>query len=289
MICLFSTPSSGVLIHNITNGGVPVKITILAERPLNCYNLGMRAKDSYDNAAGAEAFLKYLDTEAGQVHQSVLYSAFRNALGNSSNQKILDAASGPGWLAAKLRNEFPNVECCDGSKFFIDYINKTYPGLAARLVDLAEPLPYSDGEFDTIIFSMAAHDVEDQKKTFAEMKRILKPRGKLLISIANPYYAYPVGVWKRGIIGRLLMRKPKLKLRPYHWFSKTSRHYSFKKYLTGYFYKLSEHLNNITESGFNLRRFEDLESPEDSPNFTGQYKLHRYPYLLFMEFEKSGE
>jgi hypothetical protein len=98
-----------------------------------------------------------------------------------------------------------------------------------------------------------------------------------------------VGVWKRGIIGRLLMQKPKLKLRPYHWFSKTSRHYSFKKYLTGYFYKLSEHLNNITESGFNLRRFEDLESPEDSPNFTGQYKLHRYPYLLFMEFEKSRE
>jgi ubiquinone/menaquinone biosynthesis C-methylase UbiE len=137
----------------------------------------MRAKDSYDNAEGAQAFLKYLDTEAGQVHQSVLYSAFRNALGNDSNQKILDAGSGPGWLAAKLRADFPHIECCDGSKFFVDYIQKTYPGLAARQVDLAEPLPYPDGEFDTIIFSMAAHDVEDQKKTFAEMKRILKPRG----------------------------------------------------------------------------------------------------------------
>jgi ubiquinone/menaquinone biosynthesis C-methylase UbiE len=249
----------------------------------------MRSKDSYDNPEGAKIYLEYLETESGQVHQSVLYSAFRGTLGEDKDQKILDAASGPGWLAAKLRHEFPNVQCCDGSKFFIDYIQTNYHGLTARQVDLAEPLPYQDQEFDTIIFSMAAHDVEDQKKTFAEMNRILKPGGKLLISLANPYYAYPVGVWKRGIIGRLLFQKPKLKVRPYHWFGGQSRNYTFKKSLESYFYKLSEHLNNIIGSGFNLQRYEDLESLEDSPRFTGKYKLHRYPYLIFLEFKKVAQ
>jgi len=249
----------------------------------------MRSKDSYDNAEGAGQFLEFLDSESGQTHQEILYKAFRGALGEDKTQKILDTASGPGWLAAKLQPEFPNIECCDGSQFFLDYLKKTYPNLTAKQVDLAEPPPYAEKEFDTIIFSMAAHDVEDQKKTFSYLNRILKPGGKLLISIANPYYVYPVGVWKRGLLGRLLLQKPKLKLRPYHWFAKPNRNYTFKKSLQSYFYKLSEHLNNITASGFALVKFEDLECAEDSPRFNAQYRLHRYPMLLFMEFKKTGQ
>lgn len=251
----------------------------------------MRSKDSYDNPEGAKQYLQYLDSDSGQTHQAVLYKAFRGVLGESDkNQKILDAASGPGWLSAKLQPEFPNIECCDGSQFFIDYIKQTHSNLTARQADLAEPLPYADNEFNTIIFSMAAHDVEDQKKTFSELRRILQPNGKLLISLANPYYVYPVVEWKRGILGRLLGRKPTPKLHPYHWFAKfNSRNYTFEKSLQSYFYKLSEHLNNIISSGFALQRFEDLECAEDSPRFNAQYKLHRYPTLLFMEFKKAGQ
>lgn len=253
----------------------------------------MRSKDSYNNQEGADKFIKFLASEAGRTHQAILYEAFRGALGDDKTQKILDAACGPGWLTAKLQPEFPNIECCDGSQFFLDYLKQTYPNLSetkTTLVDLAEPLSYADNEFDTIIFSMAAHDVEDQKKTFSYLNRILKPNGKLLISIANPYFAYPVGVWKRGIVGRLLGRKPKLKVRPYHWFAKPSnRNYTYHQSLESYFYKLSEHLNNIIGSGFALQRFEDLECAGDSPRFNEQYKLYRYPTLLFMEFKKAGQ
>lgn len=255
-----------------------------------CYTgINMRSKDSYDNQIGAEKFIQFLNTDSGQTHQDVLYTAFRNALGNDKNQKILDAACGPGWLSAKLKPEFPNIESCDGSKFFLDHLKRSYPDIKAQQVDLSETLPYSDAEFDTIIFSMAAHDVEDQQKTFSELGRTLKYGGKLLISIANPYFAYPAGVWKRSILDWVLSRKPSLTVSPYHWFTKQSRNYTFHGVLESYFYKLSEHINNATTSGFNLRRLEELECKEDSPKFNLQYKLHRYPSLLFMEFEKSRQ
>lgn len=250
----------------------------------------MRSKDSYDNQEGASRFISFLETDSGQTHQAVLYQAFRGALGEGEqdkSQKILDAACGPGWLSGKLQAEFPNIESCDGSKFFLDKLHQDFPTIKTKQVDLAKPLPYENEEFNTIILSMAAHDVEDQQKTFTELARILKPNGKLLISIANPYYAYPVGVWKRGILGRLLGRKPVLQVRPYHWFTKKTRNYTYHQKLESYFYSLAEHLNNITASGFTLKRFEELECPEDSSKMNLQYKLHRYPSLLFMEFKKA--
>jgi ubiquinone/menaquinone biosynthesis C-methylase UbiE len=253
----------------------------------------MRSKDSY-NQEGAQKFIEFLNSDSGQTHQGVLYKAFRGALGDDKTQKILDAACGPGWLSAKLQPEFPNIECCDGSQFFLDYLKKTYPNLATtptKKVDLAEPLPYADNEFDTIIFSLAAQDMEDQQKTFSYLNRILKPNGKLLLAIPNPYYAYPVGIWKRTILGKLFGGKPKFKVRPYNWFGKAgkaNRNYVYRQPIQSYFYKLSEHLNNIISSGFTLRRFEDLECAEDDPDMGFQYSLHRYPILLFMEFKKTG-
>lgn len=249
----------------------------------------MKSKDSYDNQEGAQRFLRFLNSPDGQTHQEVLYEAFRRALGKESSQKILDAASGPGWLAAKLQPEFPNIECCDGSAPFLARLKEAYPNLPARHVDLNQPLPYRDNEFDTLIFSMAAQDLEDQQKTFSEFSRILKPGGRLLAAITNPYYAYPVGVWKRGLLGYLLGRKPKLKVRSYHGFSKRNRNYRFQESIESYFYTMPEYLNNITASGFSLRRYEDLESKEDGSKGGFKYQLHRFPVLLFMKFEKPGK
>ena len=61
------------------------------------------------------------------------------------------------------------------------------------------------------------------------------------MTIANPYYAYPVGVWKRGLWGRLLFKKPSLKVRPYNLMEKD---FTWGKNLKPHFYKLSDQINN---------------------------------------------
>lgn len=256
--------------------------------------------ESYDNPEGAQNYLDFLANEDGQFFRKVLFEAFDSRLGESSknanaapmrDQKILDVACGPGWLAAEIAKTYSKIEACDGSRNFIEHARKTYGSNVQPIkfteVDLNSRLPYSDNEFDTLIMSMAAHDVEDQVKTFTELRRIVKPGGKLMLTMVNPYYAFPVGVWKRGIIGRLLMRRPQLLVRPYHWLAgKNSRNFTFNKTLECYFYKLSEHLNHITEAGFTFTYMKDLESKDDSPNYNLQYRLHRFPIIVYLEFTK---
>lgn len=247
------------------------------------------SKESYDNSEGAQNYLDFLASEDGQFFRYILHHAFARRLSDDKNQKILDVACGPGWLAEEIKKTHPNIQACDGSRSFLEHARKTYPNITFTEVDLNTRLPYEDNEFDTLVMSMAAHDVEDQVKTFTELRRIVKPGGKLMLTMVNPYYAFPVGVWKRGIIGRLLMRMPHLLVRPYHWLAgKDSRNFTFNKTLECYFYKLSEHLNHVTAAGFNFTHMHELESKDDSAKYNLQYRLHRFPVIIYLEFIKPA-
>lgn len=245
------------------------------------------SKESYDNPEGAQNYLNFLASEDGQFFQKILFESFHNRLGENKDQKILDVACGPGWLAQKIYDAgYKNIQACDGSRNFLAHAQKTYPQIKFTEVDLNSRLPYEDNEFDTLVFSMAAHDVEDQVKTFTELRRVLKPGGKIMLTMVNPYYAFPVAVWKRGLIGRLLNRIPRMLVRPYHWFSTESRNFTFHKTLECYFYKLSEHLNHLTDAGFTFTFMHELESKEDSVVYNLQYRLHRFPVIIYLEFKK---
>lgn len=245
------------------------------------------AKDSYNQQDGVDNYLKFLASSDGGVFKEVLYEAVRGRLPDKPEQTILDAACGPGWLTAKLAAEFPNTQGLDGSQPFLQHARERCPDLKFIEGDLNSTLPYSDAEFDVIVMSLAAHDVEDQVKTFLELYRILKPSGQLILTITNPYYAYPVGAWKRGILGRLLGRKPRLQLRPYHELSRQPRDYKFYEKLQSYFVPLSEHINNARAAGFTLEFMHDMESAEDSKNYNLKYRLHRFPIFLLLDFTKD--
>lgn len=247
--------------------------------------------ESYDNIDGMQNYLDFLASEDGQFFRHVLQTAFAQRLGNDRDQQILDVACGPGWLTAELAKSFPSIEGCDGSHLFVEHARKTYPNLKFIETNLNNTLPYSDNEFDTLIMSMAAHDIEDQSKTFAELYRILKPGGKLMLTIVNPYYSDPVGVWKRGVIGRLFSKMPRLLVRPYHWVTNQSAHTARKtvqhnKTLQRYFYTFSEQLNNFANAGFTFTRMEELKSEADSEKFNLQHTMHRFPLIIYLEFKK---
>jgi hypothetical protein len=131
-------------------------------------------------------------------------------------------------------------------------------------------------------------DLKDQNIAYAEIKRIMKKNGILIIVTVNPYYGYPVGVWKRGLIGRLLIKMPILKLREYFSFQrKTDRAFTWNKNLTSYFYTLPEQINLLLNLGFSLKHLADIESKTDEKKYSLRYRLHRFPIFILMEFEKS--
>ncbi len=56
-----------------------------------------------------------------------------------------------------------------------------------RVGYLAAPLPCADDEFDLATVSLALHYVKDWAPTLAELRRVLKPGGRLLVSIIHPF------------------------------------------------------------------------------------------------------
>ena len=90
-------------------------------------------------------------------------------------QKILDIPAGNGLLAARLRESGHNVICADINSEKEDYI----------LADMSETLPFDDKEFDTVICLEGIEHVLEPAKLIAELCRICKNKGRIIISLPN--------------------------------------------------------------------------------------------------------
>jgi SAM-dependent methyltransferase len=237
----------------------------------------------------AEAYIKWLDSEDGHIQQETLLNPILQALSGTSNQTILDAACGSGWLSGALAKTHPNIQGCDESAFLIKKAQSQFPSLNFKQSSLLHPLPYTAQYFDTIILNMAIQDLEDITAGLYNLSHVLKPGGRLIITLPNPAYAYPAGMWKRGIIGRLLGRKPQLKIRP--WNTLSAQHDMQDQLFSwsNHWRPLSAYFTSLNQSGFVVTNLRELKSDRDSDHFNLQYQLYRFPLFLLLECKKLGD
>ena len=75
--------------------------------------------------------------------------------------KVLDVASGGGFVAERLRAEGCSVVTLDPS-----------PGMRADVIARAEDIPFDDGSFDVVVTRIAPHHFEDVQRAVAELERV---------------------------------------------------------------------------------------------------------------------
>ena len=91
---------------------------------------------------------------------------------------LLDAGGGTGRVAAGLRPYTGKALVADFSRGMLTQaLAKGLSGVQTP----AEKLPFENGVFERIIMVDALHHVYDQAKTIAELWRVLKPGGRLVI------------------------------------------------------------------------------------------------------------
>ncbi|MEM5776624.1 MAG: class I SAM-dependent methyltransferase, partial [Anaerolineaceae bacterium] len=92
---------------------------------------------------------------------------------------LLDAGGGTGRVAQYLRGQSGPVVVADLSrKMLLETCRKD--GLIAVRAP-AEKLPFADGTFSRIIMVDALHHVRSQAHTAAELWRVLRPGGRIVI------------------------------------------------------------------------------------------------------------
>ena len=112
--------------------------------------------------------------------------------GDVRGRRVLDAGCGHGPLMVALRDHGAVVAGFDLSPAMIDIAaDRLGSESDVRVADLSAPLPYDDDEFDVATCSLALHYVQDWAPALAELRRVLKPGGRLVVSIIHPFvYAF---------------------------------------------------------------------------------------------------
>ncbi|WP_067541002.1 class I SAM-dependent methyltransferase [Nocardia crassostreae] len=143
-------------------------------------------------SGGAGAYDPIAEAYAAENATSLLNEyynrpAIRNLLGDVTGKHVLDAGCGSGPTLVDLIEGGATAVGIDGSQALID-IATDRVGAAAELHvgDLADPLPFGDNTFDDIVCSLALHYLEDWNSPLAEMRRVLKPGGRLILSVEHP-------------------------------------------------------------------------------------------------------
>ncbi|RFU41749.1 methyltransferase domain-containing protein [Actinomadura logoneensis] len=113
--------------------------------------------------------------------------------GDVAGRRILDAGCGSGPLTAALRARGADVTGIDASAGMVALARRRLGEDAAlHVADLRDPLPFADGAFDDVVASLVLHYLEDWGPTLAETRRVLRPGGRLLVSVDHPIVAYTI-------------------------------------------------------------------------------------------------
>lgn len=127
------------------------------------------------------------DNETNLLNGHYERPAMLNLAGDVDGRHILDAGCGSGPLSAALRDKGALVSGFDLSAAMIELARRRLGEDADVIVaDLAEPLPYADAAFDDVVASLVLHYLRDWTDSLAELRRVLKPGGRLILSVNHP-------------------------------------------------------------------------------------------------------
>jgi SAM-dependent methyltransferase len=140
--------------------------------------------NDYDSFAEAYA----ASNETSLVNAHYERPAMLALAGDVAGRRILDAGCGSGPLFAALRDRGAIVTGIDKSAGMVELARRRLGDDADLLVaELGSPLPFPDGTFEDVTASLVLHYLEDWGPALAELRRVLKPGGRLIVSVNHPF------------------------------------------------------------------------------------------------------
>src|SRR5690606_312023 len=124
-------------------------------------------------------------------------AATTRAVAPRRGERILDLAAGTGSSSASLAAGGAQVVAADFSPGMLAEGRRRHghlPNLTFVQAD-ATDLPFADGEFDAVTMSYGLRNVQQPKKALAELHRVTKPGGRLVIN----EFSTPPGRVFRGL------------------------------------------------------------------------------------------
>lgn len=152
-------------------------------------SVDLTAINDYDSFAEAYA----TSNENNLINAYYERPAMLALAGDVAGRRILDAGCGAGPLFAALRDRGAVVTGIDKSAGMLELARRRLGGDAdLQVAELGRPLPFPDDLFDDVTASLVLHYLEDWGPALVELRRVLKPGGRLIVSVDHPFVTYLV-------------------------------------------------------------------------------------------------
>jgi len=135
------------------------------------------------------------------------------------DDRALDLGCGDGVFTGELAGVARSVVGADVADAALSRARGRHPGLGFHLVPITGPLPFAEHSFDLVWSSEVIEHVADTARWLSEVRRVLAPSGRLLLTTPNhsrlalalggiERYSDPLGdhlhLYSRGSLRRLL-------------------------------------------------------------------------------------
>ncbi|NUT99428.1 MAG: class I SAM-dependent methyltransferase [Saccharothrix sp.] len=117
------------------------------------------------------------------------YGRFVELAGVRAGDRVLDIGCGPGYLTSLAAGAGGRAVGVDVSEPMVDEARRLRgSGTCTFEIGRAEALPFEDASFDVIVSALAVHHIPEEHRAaaYAEMRRVLKPGGRVLIADFRP-------------------------------------------------------------------------------------------------------
>ena len=96
--------------------------------------------------------------------------------------RVLDIATGPGYVAGRAAARGAEVVGADVAESMLELARELQPGVEFRQAD-AHDLPFADGSFDAVVGNFAILHLGRPEQAVAEFVRVLAPGGRLALTV----------------------------------------------------------------------------------------------------------
>jgi ubiquinone/menaquinone biosynthesis C-methylase UbiE len=171
---------------------------VAAPRNLEVVDYHVGAHAHYD-VAKYDA-VRFVDPQK-MYQQAVMANAYKRLIGPLSGKRVLDVGCGTGRGVVDFARDSKYAVGCDASLDMLNFAaQKAQNSPACGLVNsVAKALPFESEAFDVVVSLNFLHlfSLDIQRKYVAEMKRVLRPGGILVLEFTNALNGGAIGLIRR--------------------------------------------------------------------------------------------
>lgn len=238
----------------------------------------------YQSKKFAETWRKH--TKGDILRIKMMNKVMEKAVGNLGGRIALDAGCGDGFFIPNLLKKKPKkVIGIDISKWLVDIAKEEnhFKNVAFYQMDLTKKLKFKSNFFDVIISYNVLQELKNISNPLSEMTRVLKKKGKLIISITHPLYHLFVSALETKDLPAIKALKCYPKIAAIH----STAIKGFEGSFVVYRKPMSYYVNEIVKNKLKIIEIRDILIPREIGKLSQKHKERvGLPVFLFFKLEK---